>query len=279
MAKTIRDNLEWAKSALNHIDGGGRDAALLMAHVLQRDNSYVVAFDDVRLTAPQKQMFQAAVKRRAHYEPVSRIVGEREFWSLPFYVTPDTLDPRPETEVVIETILELFPHGVSQFVDVGTGTGCIAISLLTEWSNAYALAVDVNAAALRVAQRNAHRHDVGSRLACVQMSFIAGLSGSVDLIASNPPYIDRSENLDPDVAMYDPHMALFADHSGLAAYTELLPQAFASLNQRGWLVLEIGWQQADAVRQIATSTGFVDVAVKRDMAGHNRVVIAHKPDR
>lgn len=287
MTSSIGDVLKDAQDALSHIDESRRDAEVLLAHILDRDKSYLRAFPEQALNESQIKRFTAAVSRRAKHEPVSRIIGRRSFWSLEFEVTPDTLDPRPDTETLVECALKSYPGGVSNFLDLGTGTGCIAIALLKEWPRAKACATDISEAALCVAQRNADRHGVSDRLTLVANDWTtcdwtisdstAGLAGTYDLILSNPPYIDRSFDLPPEVLNFDPHAALFADQNGTAAYEILWPQSYTLLRPGGHAMMEIGWDQSQSVQAIAKRVGFDPVECVPDLAGQDRVVVGQKP--
>lgn len=274
MPSSIQDHVAAATARLRDLEvpNAQKDAELLLSAVLQKDRAYLMAFGEHPLTAEQASLFDAHIDRRAAREPVSRILGWREFWSLSFEVTPHTLDPRPDTEILVEKALALYPTGVDGFVDVGTGTGCIAIALLTEWPDARAIVTDIDPDTLAVTQRNADRLGVGDRLDARLGSWLSPVTEKVPLIVSNPPYIARSEVLDPEVALYDPDAALFAESDGLAAHETLWSQAAQRLKPGGHAVMEIGWQQKQVVEALARGAGFHTVGTTMDLGGRDRVV-------
>jgi release factor glutamine methyltransferase len=223
--------------------------------------------------------YEAAIARRAASEPVAYILGEREFYGRPFVVTPAVLIPRPETELIVDEALAIIEGPNPQMADVGTGSGCLAVTLAGERVGASVLATDISAEALEVARRNATRHGVADRVTFEQRSLLAPEPDVFDVIVSNPPYVgmgDR-EALPPDVRLYEPHAALFAGDSGLDVIRELLPLAHTALKPRGWIVFEIGQGQSREVSALAAAAGLTVVRVRPDLAGIPRVVVARKP--
>lgn len=223
---------------------------------------------------------QAFATRRLRGEPVVRIVGEKEFWGLPFTLSDATLVPRPETEMLVRKGLEsLAGHGSKRILDLGTGTGCVPISTLRESPSATAVATDLSSEAILAAQWNAERHHVARRFDARQGSWFAPLLAgeSFDLITSNPPYIESAaiDGLPAEVKDHDPRLALDGGKDGLDAYRVIVGGARQWLKPGGALVVEIGSTQAAAVRSLFLKSGFADVAVEKDLAGLDRLVVGH----
>jgi len=224
-------------------------------------------------------------RRRLAGEPVSRILGRREFFGRVFAVTPEVLDPRPETELLVEAALRLRPHiealagSAPVACDLGSGSGAIIVSLLAEWPVLKGLAVDISAPALRVTRRNAAAHGVAKRLLCVQGSWLEPIGGPIDLLLANPPYISERDiaGLQREVREHDPHLALAGGADGLDAYRAIARRAKDVLRPGGWLLVEVGAGQAQAVRALFTRAGLAaDEAllpsILADLAGVERVV-------
>jgi len=225
--------------------------------------------------------FEAFISRRAAREPFAYIIGRREFWSLDFEVTRDVLIPRPDSETLVETALKAFgPTPPRSIVDLGTGSGCLIVSLLTEWPDARGLAVDLSPAALDVARRNAARLGTESRLDFACADFATLQAGPFDLVVSNPPYIASGVigTLDPDVADFEPGLALDGGADGLDAYRAIARALPALLARRGLAMFEIGWDQASPVSQILQNQGFAVQRVVKDLAGNDRVIVASRPN-
>ncbi|MEM9228806.1 MAG: peptide chain release factor N(5)-glutamine methyltransferase [Pseudomonadota bacterium] len=214
----------------------------------------------------------AAVAARARGKPVAQIIGVREFWGREFRVTEDVLDPRPETETLIETALAGAP--ADRILDLGTGSGILAISLLAEWPDARAVAVDLSAAALEVAAVNADIHRVTDRIDLRHGDWFQPVEGGFDLIISNPPYIAAAEiqSLDRDVRDWEPHLALSPGSDGLAAYRELSANVSRYLNLQGLVILECGHQQAKAVAELFQGVGAGNYVIQKDLNGHDRCI-------
>jgi release factor glutamine methyltransferase len=225
------------------------------------------------------QGFVALLDRRARREPIAYITGVQEFWSLPFRVTPAVLIPRPETELLVETVLEgAAPSApVERICDVGTGSGCIAVALARELPTTQVTALDVSADALAIAARNASAHAVSDRITFVESDLFGALDPGVrfDVIVSNPPYCTPGDPLLPELA-YEPRAALVAGPDGLAVMRRLLAAAPARLRPGGRLVMELGSGQDGAVRAEAAAVGWTDIDVVADLAGIPRVLVAHR---
>jgi release factor glutamine methyltransferase len=234
-----------------------RDAASLLAHLLDRDRTFIIAHAGDALNDEQFEFFQSLIERRAAGEPLQYITGHQEFFKLDFEVTPAVLIPRPETELIVETALELLPDDrAARIADIGTGSGCLAISLLHEHPAGRAVAIDVSPAALRIAQRNADRHGVADRLDLLGSDTLSALDAAqvewrFDLVVSNPPYVseDEMKTLQREVN-HEPRTALAAGADGLSIIRRLLHEAPPFLRSGGHLVFEIGFGQSEAIEQL-----------------------------
>lgn len=248
-----------------------RDARRLLAHALDIAAGRLTLVLPDGLDARQLERFEAAIAARQRRQPVAQIVGRRAFHGRDFIVTPDVLDPRPETETLVERALAAPARHI---LDLGTGSGCILLTLLAEWPGATGIGTDISAAALAVARRNAGALGLADRATFRQGDWAAGLTGAFDLIVSNPPYIsaDALGGLDPDVRDFEPVTALSPGGDGLGAYRRLLPQASRLLAPRGRLLVEIGPDQGEAVRAIGHAAGLPAPRVLRDLDGRDRVV-------
>jgi release factor glutamine methyltransferase len=259
------------------VEDARRDAQVLLGHVLDRDRAYLHAFPEVQLSSDQNARLSGLVERRAARVPMSQVLGSREFWSLDFQVTADTLTPRPDSETLIEAAIEQFGNGPgpAKIADLGTGTGCLLISLLTVWPVSRGLGVDLSPEALAVAGNNARACGVDGRCAFVEASWFDGITDRFDLIVSNPPYIpsDDLAGLEPEVAQHEPHLALSGGDDGLDAYRALLPQLPGHLTDAGLVVLEHGAGQGPDLESLAFEHGLVAVASKSDLAGFRRCFV------
>lgn len=258
-----------------------REAASLLAHVFERDRTFLLAHPDELLTGEQVQKFHSFVVRRAAGEPQQYITGHQEFFKLDFEVTPNVLIPRPETEAIVEVTLELLKDNVSPFVaDIGTGSACIIVSFLHERSDARAIATDISIEALQVARRNAQRHSVSDRLELVQSDLFSAVdAGSrFSLIASNPPYIPESDwlSLPREVREYEPRFALVSGADGLADIRRLLQGAPSFLDSHGYLVFEIGIAQERNVRNLIDLNTWHVLEIRQDLQGIPRTVVLQK---
>jgi release factor glutamine methyltransferase len=250
------------------------DAEVLARHALGWDLTQYAAGRSDPAPPEFTERYDALIGRRLTREPVSQIVGHREFWGLDFEVTRDVLTPRPETELVVQAALDVsaeFPPSV--VVDIGTGSGCIAIALATELPGARFVASDISLKALHVARRNAVRHGVSHRIAFVLTDCIPP-ENDVEMIVSNPPYIPRRDrhSLPLEVHEYEPHVALFGGEDGLDFYRRLFTAAIGDLNQDGWLIVEVGYDQAAAVRALADPYYWEAGRTYRDLQGIERVL-------
>ena len=254
-----------------------RDAELLLAHVLGWDQAALLTHPERLLSTTQTAQFENYLTRRIASEPLQYITGTQEFFGLAFAVTPDVLIPRPETEHLVEAVLAQFSHQANaRILDVGTGSGAIAIALAQALPRAHVTAVDLSSAALAVARHNAERHHVETRITFQQSDLLAALPGAqFDAIVSNPPYIAEGDVLEAQVSRYEPRAALFAGPSGLEIYQRLIPQAGVALIPSGWLMLEIGFGQKPAIQSLLNT--WHAVSFVNDLQGIPRVVLAQNP--
>lgn len=249
------------------------DAQLLLAHRLGRPRSWLLAHDDAVLPPPDAQACRQLFERRAAGEPLAYLVGEREFHGLDFAVSPAVLVPRPDTELLVDWALEVLqtlPPGPAapRVLDLGTGSGAIAVSLAHRWPAAQLTATDIDAAALAVARANAARHRVAVEF--VQTGWWQGLAGrSFDLVVSNPPYIAGDDPHLPDLR-HEPLLALTPGGDGLDALRRIAAGVSQHLAAGGWLLLEHGHDQGAAVRSLLQRAGLAAVQTRRDLAGHER---------
>ncbi|MGC1293467.1 MAG: peptide chain release factor N(5)-glutamine methyltransferase [Alloacidobacterium sp.] len=255
-----------------------RDAELLLLHVIQRDRAYLLAHPDAVITPEEEAQYYEWLRRRAAHEPIQYIAGEQEFFGLTFSVTPDVLIPRPETEHLVEALLARVPHDRPlRIADVGTGSGAIAVALAHALPLARLTAVDVSEAALTIARRNAETHRVADRVRFLKSDLLSAVAGKrFDAVVSNPPYVAEADraSLEPQVRDYEPASALFAGPTGLDMYERLIPQAFEALRPGGWLLMEIGLGQSDAVARLLS--GWDNVSFLEDLQGIPRVACARR---
>ena len=260
------------------IEGPRRDAALLLAGATGQQRTWLTAHPEAQLRPEELAAFDGMVRRRSAREPVSRILGRREFWSLEIAITAETLDPRPETETLVETVASRLagrPRPL-RILDLGTGSGCILLALLTELPQAEGLGVDISEGALEAARANAKALGLQRRAAFEAGDWGRQTAGVWQAIVSNPPYIVNAEipDLAPEVADYDPPRALSGGADGLDAYRALLPEAARLLAPDGLLALELGRGQLDAVARLAQGTGFDVQDCVKDLSGQPRCLIA-----
>jgi release factor glutamine methyltransferase len=254
------------------------DARILAEHALGWDAARFFTDGTEPAGAEFEGRYRHLVERRAAREPMAYIIGRQEFWGLSFDVSPATLIPRPETELIVDAALERFGDRFTALtvLDVGTGTGCLAVSIAVERPSALVVASDISADALGVAARNADQHGVSDRIEFIRSDLFERISGRFDLIVSNPPYVagrDR-DSLPPEVRDHEPAEALFGGADGLDVIRRLLTDAPRFLNDGGSLVFEFGFGQAEALEQlIAASPGLTMVAVKGDLQGIPRIAI------
>lgn len=278
MPATAGDALQAARARLASTSQyPRRDAELILAHVLGCDQTALLTHPERPLSTKEAEQFEALLKRRLASEPVQYLTGTQEFFGLLFEVSPDVLIPRPETEHLVEAVLERFERDANpRIADVGTGSGAIAVAIAHALPRSRVTAVDLYPSALQIARRNAERHGVIDRVTLLQSDLLAAASSQeFDAVVSNPPYIADGEVLEPQVANYEPSSALYAGPTGLEIYQRLIPQARGVLKPRGWLIMEIGYGQEAALG--ALLGGWREVSFVPDLQGIPRVVQAQKP--
>ncbi len=279
---TVRRILDWT---IPHLKKHGSesprlDAEILLAHARGCQRIQLYTQFDSPLTDEQRAMMRDLVKRRSAAEPVAYLVGHREFFGLDFRVTSDVLVPRPDTEtLIVEAIERLKPQSRPRVLDVGTGSGCIAITLAVNCRQTQISAIDLSDAALAIAQQNAEKHSVADRVRFLHGDLLAPLARDeqFDLIVSNPPYITSAEieTLQPDVRRHEPHSALDGGADGLDVIRRLVAEASQHLAPAGCLLIEIASEQADAVTQLLAANGnYAEIVVLKDLSKQPRVVRA-----
>jgi len=273
----VRDALVSATQILNGagVDGGARDARRIMAAALDVAAHRVTLMADQEMDDMAEAAFFASILKRAERHPLSHLVGGRSFYDRWFAVTPDVLDPRPETETLIATALE---EPFQEVLDLGTGSGAILLTLLAERPQAVGLGTDVSEAALRVATGNAEALDVLDRVHFGVSDWFTAVGGQYDLIVSNPPYIaaEEMDDLQPEVRLYEPRIALTDEADGLTAYRKITAGAPDHLTPGGRLIVEIGPTQANAVTDLFESAGFTGIRVVADLDGRDRIVVGQR---
>jgi release factor glutamine methyltransferase len=274
---TLATALANGAARLAHLPCARADAELLLMRAANVDRAFLLTHPDAPLTPEQLTTYNQWIERRAQHEPVQYITSEQEFYGLPLRVTSDVLIPRPETEHLVEAALERLPHNTPlRIADVGTGSGAIAIALAHTLSQASITALDTSPAALAVARHNAEHHHLDNSIRFLESDLLVAVaSETFDAIVSNPPYVSELEILAPEVHNFEPHSALFAGCSGLEIYQRLIPQTRQCLAPQGWLFMEIGHGQRDALATLLT--GWHDIDFVSDLQGIPRVAIARKP--
>jgi release factor glutamine methyltransferase len=315
----LRDSAEQLKRG-PHPERARRDAERLLEYLLDVNKAWLIAHGDEELTRAQLVRYSQCIERRLAGEPIQYITGHAEFYGLHFHVTPDVLIPRPETEHLVEKAIELAatmgkseareliqngsvsehdfsPAATSpatgralapanpafpRILDIGTGSGAIAIAVAHSLPNAKVTAVDISTESLAIASENAARNNVKARIRFVQSDLVAAITGQTyNLIVSNPPYVPLADrdSLSVEVRDHEPALALFAGHDGLDVYRRLIPAALAALDPSGFLALEIGFGQSAQIAQLLASAGFEQIEFTSDLQGILRVASARRPSR
>lgn len=271
------DYQRWLREAiaqLQNSESPRRDAEILLETVTGKGRTFILAFGETVLTAAQQEQLNALVARRQRGEPVAHLTGVREFWSLPLFVSPATLIPRPDTECLVEQALVRLPASACRIVDLGTGTGAIALALASERPDCDVTAVDRMPDAVALATRNTQHLGINN-VRVLHSDWFSALHGQqFDMIVSNPPYIDEQ---DPHLAQgdvrFEPLTALVAGDHGLADIVHIIEQSKHMLTPGGYLLLEHGWQQGQAVRDAFTRGGYQAVETCRDYGGNERITL------
>ena len=266
--------LRQAASELSASESPKRDAEILLEFVTGKARTYLLAFGETQLSAEQEVQLATLLARRKTGEPVAHLVGEREFWSLPLYVSPATLIPRPDTECLVEQALSRLPAQACRILDLGTGTGAIALALASERPDCEVTAVDVMPDAVALAQRNVARLGFPN-VTVLQSSWFSALDNrTFGMIVSNPPYIDEHDpHLTQGDVRFEPLTALVAANEGLADIVHIVTTSRQHLLPGGWLLVEHGWTQGDAVRDVFIAAGYRAVETCRDYGGNDRLTL------
>jgi release factor glutamine methyltransferase len=279
---TVEEALRGASSVLGRagIDEPHREARILMAHALGIDLAGLLRRRPDGVTPDEEARFGRLIARRAARTPAAVLLGHREFWSLDFRVTPDTLIPRPDSELIIESAVTVHPdRGVRRILDLGTGTGCLLLAALKEFAGAWGLGIDRSTAAADVAQENARRLGLAERAAIMVGGWTGAITGQFDLILCNPPYIPAGDiaGLMPEVALHEPHLALNGGADGLDPYRLLFPDLHRCLAPGGTALFEFGQGQTAALFDLARQAELTVVEIRADLAGQPRVMILRSP--
>jgi release factor glutamine methyltransferase len=282
MTVSIAEILREASQALDRagVADARREASSLLAHIVQRDRTFLISHAEEAIDDSVVREFEAAIERRAAGEPAQYITGVQDFYGRSFRVTPAVLIPRPETELLVEAALQVM-NANAVVCDVGTGSGCIAVTLLCERADARAVAVDVSEAAIAIARRNASEHEVEDRIELKVSDCFAGLDQKTDrfdLIVSNPPYVSAAAlpGLQREVRDYEPLVALSPGGDGLSVIRHLLTEAPAFLRGKGHLILEIGFDQGEAVRELVNPDVWTLRDILPDLQSIPRIVVVQK---
>lgn len=267
---TVGDWLARAQASLTDSESPRADAELLLMHVLDVNRAWLYTWPEKSLSESQQDSLDALLARRIEGHPIAHLTGVREFWSLPLRVAPSTLIPRPDTETLIEWVLDLDLPDPARAIDLGTGTGAIALAIKSEYPAWSVEAVEFDVDAYALAQSNASRLELDIQL--IHGSWFERVNGHFDLIVSNPPYIDSDDNhLAEGDVRFEPASALVAEQSGLADLFHIIDHAPDYLKPDGWLLLEHGYDQAEAVCDYLRQRGFVNVQNRCDLGGNPRI--------
>jgi release factor glutamine methyltransferase len=273
MSPTLGEAQAFGRAELAESDSPDVDVQILLCFVLECSPVRLMTASEATLTEPQWQQYSALIQRRKQGEPVAHIIGSRGFWSLDLAVDASTLIPRPDTELLVSLVLSKLKPGM-RIVDLGTGTGAIALSLAAERPDISVMATDLQAAALRLAERNRLSHDL-KNVSLVQMAWLGGFQSQVfDLIVSNPPYIERADpHLTRGDVRFEPLTALVSGEDGLDDIRQIVSQARRCLKPGGWLLLEHGYDQSERVQNLFRDAGFEQVTAHQDFGGQDRAVM------
>ena len=280
MMPTIADIIKTGEDLLAEagISDARRDAFALVCLAIGRDRSFIYSHPDYQPTSEETAGIEQNIRRRANREPLQYIRGSQEFYGFEFEVTPDVLIPRPETEMIVERAIQILKGSNDpRFLDLGTGSGCIPISILGNVPNARGVAVDISPDALAVAARNAERHGVAERLELVESNLFEKLPPTkYDLIVSNPPYVPEQDldHLQAEVRDHEPHVALSDGRDGVSIIERILKDSRHYLDPGGVLIIEIGFGQSERVLEVAVGSGWVSAEIEADLRGIPRMLAA-----
>ena len=264
------------KLSRSGIEGAARDARILTAYALGIPISELLPKFNEQVSEKIIAKLEKLILRRIDREPISKILGRREFWGRSFSINKNVLDPRGDTETLIDFVIE---KPVKSVLELGTGSGAIAITLACEWKEVHVTAIDISKEALSLAKRNAEKFNVQNKIDFLKSNWIEAVKGSFDLIISNPPYIGliEKDEISTEVIKYDPEIALFSGRDGLDAYKKIIPNLAQFLNPDGFVVLEIGASQSKQVKNMMNVVGFIETQVVKDLSGKDRLVASKFP--
>lgn len=258
------------------IDSAELDAKILLEHATNLSRATIILDPEFNLSKQQQDLFLSLIERRLGNEPIAKIIGKKPFWKNDFFVNRHTLDPRPDSEVIVEESLRRFSDKSSNFriLDLGTGSGCLIISLLLEFQNASGIAIDISSSALEIAKKNAQALGVDTRVEFVQQNWADGISEKFDLIIANPPYISSKEidQLSLDVKLYDPILALDGGLDGMDPYRYLTKQLKYLLKPGGCAILEFGYDQSSKVSELFRQDNYLINGILSDLGGNQRAI-------
>jgi release factor glutamine methyltransferase len=276
----IKNALEFGIEKLNNIsDTPSLDAEILLCNILSKDRIYL----HINLIEDLKEedfcKFKEFIKQRENNKPIAYIINEKEFMGLSFYVDKNVLIPRPDTEILVDRVINEFKNQNDlKIIDIGCGSGAISISL-AKYLNAYVYSLDISKQALEIGMKNAIKNDVADNIKFIKSDILNNFNEEeVDIIVSNPPYIELEEylNLEDNVLLYEPKLALLGEDNGLYFYKEISKNAKKVLKENGYIFFEIGYNQADAVSKILKENDFCDIKIEKDLSKKDRLVWARK---
>ena len=280
---SVKVILEWAKEKLLgvQIESPILDARLLLGFALGTPQERFYGSEDKFLTKSQIDNYAKLIERRCKREPVSRIIGTRGFWNLTLRINSSSLDPRPDSEVLMEAIHRSLPDKAVnlKFIDFGTGTGCLLLSALNEFPNSSGVGVYISRECIKLAKENAALNGLSQRARFIESDWGREVTDKFDIIIANPPYIqsDTISTLDPEVKNFDPHIALDGGQDGLSCYKKLAPQFVGILKKGGLIFLEIGYNQSESVSNIMEHSGLKCLHINQDLGHRDRcLVLAHR---
>ena len=274
-------NLGAKELRLKKIDSSILDSELMLSKILNKKREEILINLDQEISQRLFVRYKKLILRRSHQEPIAYILKEKEFWSKNFFVNPDTLIPRPETELMVEKLSKIFKKKKISILDVGTGSGCILISLLSELNNSNGVGIDISKKALIIAKKNSNRHGMQNRIKFLNKTIDSEFNQKFDLIVSNPPYIKSSEieNLKEDIKRYEPRIALDGGNDGLDLIKKVIYKTDYILKYKGMLALEIGNEQFKKVSEILIKKNFKIVHIIKDFKDNVRCIISTNQSR
>ena len=274
---TVKEALETASRKLkeNNIENPINEAKYLLKYLLKKDDVFFITDLNYELTDEEINEYEQLVNKRCAHVPFGYITGIKEFMGLDFHVDRETLSPRPETEIIVEYMIEHFKGITLDILEIGVGSGCISISTAKYLENVNILGVDINEKALSIANKNIEYHNVDDRVKFIRSDIYENVEGKFDVIISNPPYIrkDIIETLEDDVKKYEPILALDGGEDGLYFYREIIKNASKYLNESGHIIFEIGYDQGEQVKDLLIQNNFTNIEIINDLAGFDRTVV------